>query len=222
MKKEKAILMLIISMVVYNKINAQVINWKNVKEKHIVNLNLGGDYGIVGGLSYAQKIESKYFPMWVNIDFSTPVGKDLLDDYKVKAGGQIRILSFRQFQIGTSLQVLFRTINMHLVKVRNLGGELVLTGGYYNPRWFIAGEVGFDKASLTHIEHKDSYELIYPEAKNGWYEVPTGGNFNFGIRTGVSFSKNDLYLKSGMLRTQDFKSMPLLPFYAQLGYNYRF
>lgn len=222
MKKHKAILVLTISMIVYSKINAQVINWKNDQSKHVVNLNIGGDYGIVGGVGYAHKIESKHFLMWVNIDISTPFGKDILDDYKVKSGGQIRLLSFRKFQLGMSLQVVFRTIRMHYIESQNLGSELMLTGGYYTRKWFIAGEFGFDKADVTHIKHKDSYKLIYPEVKNGWYEVPTGGNFNYGIRTGISFSKNDLYLRAGMLKTQDFKSIPLLPFYGQLGYNYKF
>lgn len=214
--------MILTVLMTFSKAEAQVFNWESEQGKQIVNMNIGSEYGIVGAVSYAHKVESKRFPIWLNMSISTPVGKDLLDDYKVKAGGQIRLLSFRKFQLGTSLQILFRTINMHYMKARNLGGELGLTGGYYSNKWFIAGELGFDKASATYIEHKESYRQIHPEVKNGWYEVSTGGNFNYGICTGISLSKKDLYLKAGILKTQDFKSTPLLPIYAQLGYNYKF
>jgi hypothetical protein len=174
--------MLMVSMLC-SEVKAQVINWESNQGKQIVNLNIGGDYGIVGGVGYSHKIEARQIPIWINIGLSTPVGKDILDDYKVKVGGEVRFLSFNKIQFTSNFQFVFRKINMEYIKANNFGNELALTGG--------------------------------------WYEASTGVNFNYGIRTGISFFKSDLFLKTGMLKSQDFNAILLLPFYAQLGYNIR-
>jgi hypothetical protein len=62
----------------------------------------------------------------------------------------------------------------------------------------------------------------YPNAKDGWYEPATGGNFYYGVQTGYSFGNNDVTLKAGKVIQQDFKTDPVIPFYFQLGYNRRF
>ena len=46
------------------------------------------------------------------------------------------------------------------------------------------------------------------------------GSMNFGHY--VAFAKNSITLRTGRVITQDFDTEPLLPFYAQLGYNRRF
>lgn len=220
---KKIFLQTILIILYYCTANAQVINWRNDHQgNQIINLNAGGDYGIVGGIGYAYKLDIRQFPVWLSAGLSTPAGKIFFDDYKIQSGGQVRLFDFKKFQLSTDLQVIFRTINTDYIRAHNIGTEISVTGGYYMPRWFIAAGFGFDKAIATHIKHKDTYKQIYPEVKDGWYEVPTAGNFNYGIQTGISFGKNDLYLKAGMFRTQDFKSTPLLPFYAQLGYNFKF
>jgi hypothetical protein len=94
--------------------------------------------------------------------------------------------------------------------------------GYYRPRWFVSGEAGFDKAIVTHFKHSEAYKNQYPHVINGWYEPATGGNFYYGLQTGVSFRKHDLYLRAGKILSQDFKTPPTLPLYAQIGYNIKF
>jgi hypothetical protein len=64
-------------------------------------------------------------------------------------------------------------------------------------------------------------KTVYPDVQDGWY-VPTGGNFNFGIVSGYSFSSNDLYLKIGISITEDLRTSPTAPYYMQIGYNRRF
>ena len=54
--------------------------------------------------------------------------------------------------------------------------------------------------------------------KDGWYE-PTGGNFYYGLKTGLSLKRNDIYLKAGKILAQDLKTKPPMPFYVELGYN---
>jgi hypothetical protein len=93
------------------------------------------------------------------------------------------------------------------------------TIGYYKSKWFVAGEAEFDKAIITHFKHSKSYKEIYPLVKDGWYEPATGGNFYYGLQTGYSFKKNDIYLKAGKILNQDFQTRPLIPFSVQLGFN---
>lgn len=220
---KKIIILTVLASLCYPMANAQVINWgNNYPGKHMANLNAGAEYGVVGGAAYACRLDAGPFPVWAGIGLSTPAGEVFLDDYKLKAGGQARLLSRHKFHLGAGIQFLFRTVNTPYIKARNLGGELSVTGGHYTSKWFLAAELGFDKAAATYIKHDDHYKQVYPGVKDGWYEVPTGGNFNFGIQTGVSFGRNDLYLKAGMLRAQDLTSAPLLPMYAQLGYNFKF
>ena len=58
--------------------------------------------------------------------------------------------------------------------------------------------------------------------QDGWYEPATGGDFYYGLQGGFSMKKADITLKSGKILQQDFKSQPLLPFYGQLGLNFKF
>ena len=94
-----------------------------------------------------------------------------------------------------------------------------IVAGYYKPKWFVAGEAGFDKAIVTQFKHKDLYKQNFPSVKDGWYEPATGGNFYYGLQTGLSFRRNDIYLKAGKILAEDFSTKPMVPFYLQFGYN---
>jgi hypothetical protein len=101
----------------------------------------------------------------------------------------------------------------------NFGSDLSGNIGYYRSKWFIAGEVGFDKAIITNFKHSKVYRDQYPGVADGWYEPATGGNFYYGLQAGFSFKNQDIYMKAGKLLRQDFKTTPFIPFYFQLGYN---
>ena len=62
----------------------------------------------------------------------------------------------------------------------------------------------------------------FPQVKDGWYEPATGGNFHYGLQTGLSFAKSDITLKVGKVVQQDFETDPTMPLYLQLGYNRKF
>ena len=205
-----------------NTVNAQVINWANAgKEKHILNANIGAEYGVVFGLGYAYKLNCKLFPVMVGAEFSIPSGNTLLDDYKTKAGANVRWIKVHDFQFSTRVQGVFRWFENENAAIANFGLDMAGVVGYYRPKWFGGVEVGFDKAIVTHFKHSKHYKDIYPEVKNGWYEPATGGNFYYGAQGGYSFGNQDVYLKFGNVVSQDFKTKPLLPFYVQIGYNYK-
>lgn len=202
--------------------STQTLNWDNLKteEKSIVNLSIGADYGLTYGVSYGFQLNSKR-PIILTAEYSFPSGSDLTDDFKWKAGGQIRWLQSRNFYLSSKFQGIFRRYENGYARLLNFGAELSSTAGYYKKSWFVAGELGFDKAIVTHFKHSDEYKSNYPGVEDGWYEPSTGGNVYFGLQTGYSVKNKDMYLKIGKISTQDFNTSPMLPFYAQLGVNIR-
>lgn len=221
MKKNKLtsiLLFLLIS--IYCK--AQVINWENIDQKNVVSAGLGLEYGSIYGLGYGHKVEIGNFPIILNAEISIPFGEKKIDDFKTKIGGSIRILKFNNVNIGLKLNGIFRVYNNDYVRILNFGSDFSTTIGYYKPKWFAAAECGFDKAIVSHFKHTDLYKSNFPDVVDGWYEPSTGGNFYYGIQSGYSFKKHDITLRVGKILTQDFKTTPLIPYYLQLGYNYKF
>ena len=203
-------------------VNAQTINWKRIDEqKHIANINIAADYGLNYGVAYSYRLKSKR-PVLLNAEYSFPSGKNLTDDFKIKTGTQIRWWQSGNFHVASKFQGIFRRYNNDFARLLNFGVDLSATAGYYKHHWFVAGELGFDKAIVTHFKHSDLYKSNFPGVKDGWYEPSTGGNFYYGVQGGWSGKNKDVYLKLGKLTQQDLNSSPMLPFYAQLGFNLRF
>jgi hypothetical protein len=201
---------------------AQTVNWIALEDtKHIITAGIGWDYSVSYSLGYAYQLKTKV-PIMLNTNFSIPSGERLLDDFKTKIGGQILLLNKSNLKGSIALNGIYRRYENPLVKLQNFGSELKGTFGYYKPKWFVAGEVGFDKAIVTHFKHSEIFkETIFAEVRDGWYEPSTGGNFQYGIQTGYSFNQSDISFNIGIVTTQDFKTTPLIPYYLMFGYNLR-
>ena len=183
---------------------------------------LGLEYGAIFGIGYGYQINNKLFPMIANVEYSFPSGEDIFDDMKTKVGVQMSLLEFHHFQFSTRLHGVIRRYENDNVRLVNFGSDLAGVIGYYRSKWFVAGEVGFDKAIITHFKHSETYMEQYPGVANGWFGPTTGGNFYYGLQAGYSFGQSDLYVRTGRLLTQDFKTTPTVPLYGQLGYNVKF
>lgn len=203
-------------------ISAQTLNWNTVEDtKHIVTIGMGWDYSLSYHVGYAHNFSRK-LPFVIGANFSAPSGEMLLDDFKAKIGGQIVLLNRSNIKGAVMLNGIYRRFENPLVRLQNFGGELKGSFGYYKSNWFVAGEVGFDKAIVTHFKHSDVFkENNYSEVKDGWYQPATGGNFLYGIQGGYSLKKSDITLHLGKVTTQDLTTTPRIPFYAMLGYNHR-
>lgn len=212
----------IFSLFISNILKAQTINWRSLQneQKHILNANAGWEYGFVYGIGYGYKLETK-IPIVLESALSFASGEVIFDDFKTKIGGQINLYQIENFHFNAAVHGIYRRYGNPLVTLQNFGADATAIIGYYKPKWFAAGEFGFDQAIVTHFKHKDIYKDVYPDVKNGWYEPTTGGNFNFGIQGGYSFDRSDLTLRAGKVMTEDFRTSPLVPFYLQLGYNYK-
>lgn len=199
---------------------AQLINWKNLSplQKHILSVNVGLDYGAVVGIGYSKQLKTK-LPALLDISYSFPSGEKLLDDFKVKIGGRVRVYKIDNIQFSVSAHGTYRRFQNPLVRLQNFGSEMKAVAGYYRPRWFVAGEMGFDKAIVTHFKHSAEFKSSFPEVRDGWYEPSTGGVFSYGIQTGYWFNNSAVTLEAGKLMNQDFQTKPLVPLYIRLGYN---
>ena len=220
----KAILLIIAFSFSKNKMYAQAINWENISKQneHLVHANAGTEYGITAGLGYHRLIAVKRFPLWIGGECSIPSGNQLADDFKVRLGAQIRIAALNHFQFSARIQGISRRYHNQSVRLFNFGSDFAGTFGYYRKNWFLGAEAGFDKAIITNFKHSEWYKRnIYNNVQDGWYEPATGGNFYYGLQGGFSMKKIDITIKAGKILQQDFKSQPLLPFYGQLGVNFK-
>ena len=207
--------------IVVNLSHAQTLNWASLEkeQRHLTNLTIGLDYGLTLGVGYGYQLKTT-LPFVLGAEYSLPSGKNIGDDFKTRIGGQIRWFKVGDFYFSTKVQGVFRRYKNNYVRLNNFGGDFSGVIGYYKPKWFIAGEVGFDKAIVTHFKHTELMNENFA-AKDGWYNPTTGGNFYYGLQSGFSRRSHDLTIKAGKIITQDFKTESLLPFYVQIGYNFK-
>lgn len=198
---------------------AQNVNWKNLQpsQKHIISLNAGFDHGTVVGVGYGYKLNTK-IPLILNLEYSMPFGDKVFDDFKTKIGGQLNIVRANNLFATVKAYGIVRRFENELARMLNFGSEFYATAGFYKNKWYAAGELGFDKAIVTHIKHSDLAKEYNPEIQSGWY-IPTGGNFMYGLQGGFSFKNNDVYAKIGRTVSQDFKTRTLVLYYFQVGWN---
>jgi len=224
MKNYNTYILILAATVMMGSAQAQTINWAGLREenRHIINVNMGLEYGAIYGLGYGYHFPARLFPFITTIEYSFPSGHTIFDDFKSKVGVQISLIEFHNFRFNARLQGVFRRYENALVRFTNFGSDISGVIGYYRSRWFVAAEVGFDKAIVTQFKHSELYADRFPGVVNGWYEPATGGNLYYGLQTGFSLKKHDIYLKADYVITQDFKNRPMIPYYAQLGYNFRF
>ena len=203
-------------------IKAQQVNWKALRkdQHHLVHLNLGFDYGTTVGVGYGRHLPGK-IPFLVSLDYSSPAGENLVDDFKTRIGAQAEVLRLGDFSATVKAYSIFRRYQNEATRIINFGSEFSAVLGYYQPKWFAGAEFGFDKAITSQVKHSRSLHENYPGIQDGWY-LPAGGNFLFGVQGGYSFRSTDINIKAGKLVTQDLKTKPLIPFYVGLSINQRF
>jgi hypothetical protein len=199
---------------------SQTLNWHNLENrKHVLHGEFGLDFSVSYGLGYSRQLKTT-IPIVLNGLFYKPAGEIVFDDFKTKIGGQALWLNQQSWKGAVGIHGIYRKNTNDFVTLQNFGSETSATFGYYKKGWFLAGEVGFDKAIVTHFNHSNEYkEGVYENVKDGWYKPATGGNLQYGIQAGISFQPIDFTIKMGKVISQDFKTKPTLPFYLGLGLN---
>lgn len=202
---------------------AQTINWARLQpeEKNLLHAQIGFEYSFAYGLGYARQLKTK-MPALLTVEISQPAGENLFDDFKARIGGQVRLVRMNNIQVSVKVQGVFRRYQNDYVRMLNFGSDMSATAGYFGKRWFASGEIGFDKAIVTHFKHSDLLRADFPGIRDGWYKPATGGNLYFGLHTGLSLRKTDIALRVGRVIQQDFKTNPTIPFYCALSVARKF
>ncbi len=203
--------------------HAQTINWEkiNTSNNHLINLNVGLEYGAVLELRYAYLLNPER-RLLLNASASIPLGEEILDDYKITAGVQQPVFQIGHLNWSYSLDANFRSNNLYYVHMKSIGLEGNTIMGYYREKSHIGIEIGYDSALLTRMNHTDSYIMQFPKVTNGWF-LNAGANWHYGVQGSYSLlDSNELNIKIGLLTGLGRKENPLIPYYLKLGWNYHF
>ena len=199
--------------------NSQSLNWNNTdtSSSHMTYFNFGLDYGITTEIGYGYKIK-KNLPLWLQVDISKPMGGELFDDFKSRAGFQLKAFSHNNFAVIAKMSANYRTHSSELVSMKSWGSEASAAVGWYSSKWMVELEGGFDKAIITQLKHTDVYRGNYDGVQDDWY-IPAGGNWFYGFRSGRTFGKNLLVtLEIGVTDAQGSDRNALLPRYLTFGF----
>jgi hypothetical protein len=220
---KKIITLLFIAMAVLEAGYSQNVNWRSLgaDQRNAIQINLGYDFGATAQVGYTRSF-AWIRPVVVALDYSFPMGSDLLDDFKVRLGGQIEIVEIGGFSATIKISSVFRQYQSALVRIESFGSDLAALAGYYKPTWHAAGEFGFDKSITSYLKHSDVMKADFPGIRDGWY-IPTGGHYYYGIQAGKTIGESfDLSLRLGATNAQDNNANDVVPYYLQLGLGMRF
>ena len=202
---------------------SQNINWRSLQgdQQNILQFTVGYDFGAVSQVSYSRSF-NLIRPVLVQLDYSFPMGNQIVDDFKVKLGGQVEIVEADGFSATIKVLSNFRRHQTSMVRIVSFGADLGIVAGYYKSTWYAAGEFGFDKAITSHLKNSDIMRAYFPAIQDGWY-IPTAGNYYYGIQAGKTIGESlDLSLRMGATNAQGDHENASIPYYAQMGVGMRF
>jgi len=202
--------------------HSQNINWRSLREdqQNVVQFSVGYDFGATAQLGFGRSL-TIIKPVILGLDYSFPMGSDLVDDFKVRFGAQIEIVEIDGFSATIKISSIFRRYQGELVTIESFGSDLGLLAGYYKPTWFMAGEFGFDKSITSHLRHTEIMRANFPGIQDGWY-IPSGGHYYYGIQAGKTIGESvDVSLRVGATDAQGKDEDAVLPVYLQLGLGMR-
>ncbi len=216
-------LITIIAFINISLVHSQNINWTAGSElpKQMIYNNFGYDFGMTIQLGYASRLNTKR-PILLAADLSLPMGKNSVDDFKLRVGGQVLLHRRNDFSLSAKAYGSLRRHETTLVRMHSFGSEIGLLFGYNQPSWHLAAEAGFDKSIITHLEHSARLQENYKDISNGWF-IPSGGNFYYGFQASRKMGKRfELSLRLGATRAQKKDENALLPYYGQIALAYSF
>lgn len=184
----------------------------------VTTVTTGVEHGLVVGVGagYVTTVADRQLVLAGDLALDAADARDV----RVRVGALAPIVSHGAWRLIGGAAVVARNGYTDVAQMIDVGGDFALLAGRYSRRWFAAGEVGFDWAIATHLDHTDAYRmLIYADARDGWYRN-TGGLLRTGVQGGVSFGKSDVVLRAGVLRDTS-GTAPLVPFYGTLAYDRR-
>ena len=186
-----------------------------------VTLRTGAEYGLVAGVGYAREVAALGRTVLLGADAAMPWGGLDAADWRLRLGALAPVAGGDRWKLAASFAPALRATANDVARMIGLGVDLGAVGGFYAPGWFTALEAGVDWELTTHVASSDRYRrLVYAGARDGWYATP-GANLRLGLQAGLSFSRLELALRVGRLRSLGGDG-PALPLYGTLAVAARF
>ncbi|RIW13340.1 hypothetical protein D0X99_16315 [Algoriphagus lacus] len=202
--------------------NAQNYNWAKLDSvNNLARIYTGLDHSFAFGLHYGRILNGKKVIWAPFADVSFPSGDPVGDDYNFKIGTLARLFQFEDWKFSFNVSIVNRQNSNPFVKMQSLGSESGFQFGYYKLKWYANLNFSVGSSIVTNFQHTEAYKGNFSGAKDGWYENASNSQL-FSVNTGYSLRKMDATLSLGLLRTEEFKSSPSLPYYIKIGLNYLF
>jgi hypothetical protein len=181
----------------------------------------GLDPALLPTVGYARVISMFGHPVQLAGDLGIAAAELDTRDFRVQAQAFTSILRWRTVNLTGRAALIGRGTENSIYRGYNFGLGFTGTLGVYRRRWFVATELGFDKAVVTHVTHSAWYRTyFYAEAKDGWYR-DTGGTVHYGLTAGVTVGKVELLARYGVQRTEQLNDL-MPPMYASVGLGLAF
>jgi hypothetical protein len=185
-------------------------------EKNRVYTSYGLDPALVSTVGYGRVIPVMGHDFQLTGDVGVVTAKTDARDFRARVGTQTSLARWRSVQATGSATFITRGTNNSIYEGLNFGADLTGTVGVYRRRWFAAGELGKDKAIVTHVTHSDYYrQNFYPDAKDGWY-LDAGGTSRLGVTGGLTLGRTELTARVGGQRTEG-RNPTTSPVYGSVG-----
>lgn len=186
-----------------------------------LHISMAVDPAVVTSLGYGRFTSLFGTTTRLGLEVGVVAGEADLRDYRVRLGGEVQLVRRGAFRVAASAAFMTRGTSNVVFRAVNFGSDFGATAGLYRRGWFVAGEVGFDKAIITHLTHTQEYrDQYYADAKDGWY-LNNGGTGRLGIMTGTSLGGAELMLRGGINRTQGGETLAV-PAYLTVGVGFGF
>lgn len=185
-------------------------------ERNRVYTTFGLDPAFVASVGYGRVVPVLTHDFQLTGEVGVQTAGDDARDFRTRIGTQTSLAHWRSLNVSGSATFVSRGTDNSIYRGFNFGADLAGAVGVYRPRWFVAGEMGLDKAIITHVTLSDYYRAnFYPGAKSGWY-LDAGGTIHDGIAAGLTLGKTELVGRVGRLRTERYHDM-MPPLYASVG-----
>ena len=184
-------------------------------------VTFGLDPALVTSVGYARDMRIAGQPWQLGAEVGVVAADFDVQDFRARLVARSALLRWRSVRLIGSAAFITRGTENTIYRALNFGADFTGTVGVYQPRWFLAGEFGYDEAIITYLTHSDWYrDNYYPDAKDGWY-LNTDGTFHYGVTSGVSLGQTEIAVRAGQRRTEDFNELAQ-PYYLAMGLGVRF
>lgn len=186
------------------------------RDRNRVYLTFGLDPAFVLTLGYGHVVSVGGHDVQLTSDVGLVTAHLDVGDFRVRLGSQTSLVRVGSVHLTGSAAFVFRGTDNPIYRAIDFGSDFTGTLGVYRHGWFAAGELGFDKAIVTHITNSAWYrEHFYPEAKDGWY-LASAGTAHAGFAGGLQLGRTEFVGRFGVLRTERGKAL-MPPMYASVG-----